>query len=75
MLDRPVTEDAAGRPQIVLDDAVLRFVPAADGRGEGLGGLDVEVADRDRLLAAARARGCPAADGVVVICGVRCRLV
>lgn len=75
VLDRPVTADAAGRPQIPLDGAVLRFVPDADGRGEGLGGLDVEAEDRERLLAAARARGCPVDDDVVTLCGVRFRLV
>src|SRR5262249_62421353 len=66
LLERPVTPDAAGNPQIVLDDAVLRFVPAADGRGEGLGGLDVKVVDRDRLLASAAARGFNVAGAVMV---------
>jgi hypothetical protein len=75
VLDRPVTPNAAGNPQIALDDAVLRFVPATDGRGEGLGGLDVKVVDRDWLLASAAARGFHVADDTVVVCGTRFRLV
>lgn len=74
-LARPVTSDAAGNPSIALDDATLRFVEATDGRGEGLGGLDVAVVDRDRLLAAAEQRGVRVSDDLVVICGTRFRLV
>ena len=74
-VDRPVTSDAAGNPSIALDDATLRFVEATDGRGEGLGGLDVAVVDRDRLLAAAEERGCRVADDLVLVCGTRFRLV
>ncbi len=43
ILGRPVQRDARARPFIGLDDAVLRFVPATDGRGEGLGGLDIAM--------------------------------
>ena len=44
ILELPVT-DTDGRAEIVLDNATLRFVEAADGRGEGLGGIDLETAE------------------------------
>jgi hypothetical protein len=75
VLDRPVSRDSDDNQQIVLDDAVLRFVSAEDGRGEGLGGLDVAVVDRNRLLRAAEARGCRVSADLVMVCGTRFRLV
>lgn len=75
VLARPVATDPAGRPTIVLDDATLRFVPITDGRPEGLAALDVEVVDRDRLLNAARERGCPIEGDTVTVCGTRFHLV
>ena len=43
---------AIGRPTnnrvIELDDALIRFVPAADGRGDGLAAADLVAADRHR---------------------------
>ena len=44
ILDVPV-HDGHARLEIPLDNATLRFVEAADGRGEGLGGLDLVAAD------------------------------
>ncbi|HYB69223.1 MAG TPA: VOC family protein [Candidatus Bathyarchaeia archaeon] len=70
VIERPVTSRV-----IALDDARLRFVPATDGRGEGLGGLDLAVADPARLLAAARSYGVPTVDGAALICGIRFRPV
>lgn len=67
----PVTRDAAGNPCMELADATVRFVPVTDGRGEGLGGIDLHVADRERLLSAAKTRGCYVDDGQVLICGTR----
>jgi hypothetical protein len=72
---RPVSRDAKHNPEIRLDEGSIRFVAAADGRGTGLGGIDVEVVDRARLLAAAEARGCEVSDETVMICGTRIRLV
>ncbi|MBW2416246.1 MAG: VOC family protein, partial [Deltaproteobacteria bacterium] len=46
----PVTRDAAGNPQVELENAAVRFVPCSDGRPDGLGGLDLHVADRDAIL-------------------------
>jgi hypothetical protein len=70
----PVGKDAAGNAAIQLDNATVRFVPITDGRPEGLGGMDVAVADRARLLAAAKARGCYRSDDQVYICGMRVNL-
>ena len=72
---RPVTTSAAGHPEIALDDATVRFVRATDGRGEGLGGLELQTVDRRRVLEAAEARGCRVSDDLVTVCGVRFRLV
>jgi hypothetical protein len=58
-------------PLLRLNNAVLRFVEATDGRGPGLGGLDLKIMDRDRILDAARERGCFVDDGRVDICGTR----
>ena len=75
VMDRPVSRDADDRQEIRLDDGCIRFVLPTDGRGIGLGGIDVEVVDRDRLLATAEARGCEVTDETVMICGTRIRLV
>jgi len=60
VMERPV-ETRDGQRVIALDDATLRFIEATDGRGEGLGGLDLACAD-------------PARAGLVQICGMRFRL-
>jgi len=73
-IDRAVATSGGGDPQIALDDAVLRFVPVRDGRGEGLGGLDLDVKDRGYVLRVAAQRGCPVSGVVVTVCGVRFRL-
>ena len=51
-----------GERTIALDDATLRFTEASDGRGEGLAGLDFDCSD-------------PARRGLVLICGIRFRLI
>jgi hypothetical protein len=51
-----------GERIIALDDATLRFTEAADGRGEGLAGLDLACAD-------------PGRRGLALICGIRFRLL
>ena len=62
ILDVPVTR-AGGVPTLALANATLRFVPEADGRGEGLGGIDVVATDRAR------------AGEALALCGMRVRLV
>ncbi|MFT7602146.1 MAG: hypothetical protein ACI8TP_005112 [Acidimicrobiales bacterium] len=67
--------DAAGNPVVELDNATLRFVEATDGRGEGLGGIDVKANDRGAILDAAKARGCYVSDDEVAVAGLRVYLV
>lgn len=57
-------------PTIALDNATLRFVQAFDGRGEGLGGIDVRVANHADVVGTAAARGL-ARNNVVMIGGLR----
>ena len=45
IMDTDPTKGATGWPEVQLDNATIRFVPAADGRGEGLGGIDIAVKD------------------------------
>jgi len=75
VLDRPVESEDGGNHVIRLDDASLRFVTTTDGRGPGLGGVDLEVADCDRLVEAAEVRHCRVSDNAVMICGLRFYLV
>ncbi|MSP02146.1 MAG: hypothetical protein EXR07_14010 [Acetobacteraceae bacterium] len=74
ILRRPV-RDAAGVATIDLDRGALRFVPAADGRGEGLGGIDVRIPRHERSRLAARQREVSEVDGALMLCGTRVRLV
>jgi hypothetical protein len=74
ILRRPV-RDASGVPTIDLDLGTLRFVPVADGRGEGLGGIDVKIPRHERARFAARQKDVPEEDGVLMLCGTRVRLV
>ena len=66
----PVERDGA-ELSMRLNNATLRFVAVEDGRGPGLGGLDLAVRDRDRILGAARERDCYVDDDRVDICGTR----
>lgn len=74
VLERPLTR-VGGEARIALDLGMLRFVPQADSRGEGLAGIDLWVADGRRIVAAAERRGCPVAGDAVTVCGVRFGLV
>ncbi len=65
----PITLD--GEPTIRLANADLRFVRDSDGRGPGLGGIDVVATDPERLQENARTRGCLTGDGRIVLCGTR----
>lgn len=58
-----------GVPTLPLDGATIRFVPVTDGRGEGLGGIDLQVVDGDRLCAAACEHGILSADATHVLLG------
>jgi hypothetical protein len=75
IIERPVTRSAADALEIALDLGVLRFVEARDGRGEGLSGLDLEIANRAAIVAAAKQRGKILAGDTVTVCGTRFRLL
>jgi hypothetical protein len=75
ILELPVQPNAAGNPTITLQNASIRFVKDADGRGEGLGGIDLVAVDRARALASAQRRGRAGAADSIAICGMRIRLV
>ncbi len=75
ILELAPSRGAEGAPTLALDRATLRFVADADGRGEGLGGVDVVATNRERVLAAARERGCATRDGALLLGGLRVRLV
>ena len=70
----PVVAGPGGAPTITLENATLRFARATDGRGEGLGGIDLRVSSVATVLSAARERGRLAEDGTVRICGMRISL-
>jgi hypothetical protein len=56
-------EVAADGRSIELDEGVLRFVEGTDGRGEGVGGIELRAADRSR------------AGQRMTVCGTRVALV
>lgn len=64
-----------GSPSIPLDMGAIRFVTALDGRGEGLGGIDIAVTDRDHVLREATARGRLVSDSQVLVGGTRFNLI
>jgi hypothetical protein len=74
IIERPVSRGASGEPQIVLDLGSIRFVRDADGRGDGLGGVDLRAATPGRITDAARRRGCRVDGDAVTVCGTRFRL-
>jgi hypothetical protein len=68
-------ETVDGQPVVRLRNANLRFVEVSDGRGPGLGGVDLVVNDREAILREAKARGCYVSDERVDVCGTRFYLV
>jgi len=80
ILQRP-TAVQAKHFEMALDNATrLLFVPASDGRGEGLSAMDLQVTDLAEVIASARRRGyeateCGGSDeGTLSIGGVRWHL-
>ena len=67
--------DDAGRIELQLNNASIRFVKDTDGRGEGLGAIDIIANDPQRLLQTAEKRGLKISDNQVLLCGVRFNLV
>jgi hypothetical protein len=74
IVELPLRKDSEGRFEMALENASVRFVEATDGRGEGLGGIDLVVPDHNRVLTAASARGLKIKGDQVTICGVRFNL-
>lgn len=60
-----------GEMHIAFNNATLRFVEATDGRGPGLGGLDIAVANRQQITQRAKERGGYVNDYQVDLCGTR----
>ena len=75
IIQEPLDSDAAGNPLIRIDNASLRFVPCADGRAAGLGGIDLAATDAAAARSAASARGLLRDDGAIMVGGMRIRLV
>ena len=75
ILELPLTRDARDHAAIRLDIGTIRFVKDTDGRGEGLGGIDLVAVDRARALANAKKRECKIDGDTVTIGGVRFGLV
>ena len=63
--------DGAAEISIQLNNARIRFVAIEDGRGPGLGGLDIAVRNRQQVLDKAKERDCYISDHRVDICGTR----
>lgn len=74
ILRREVKQDAAG-VHVDLDNAPLYFVKPVDGRGETMQGLDIQVNDREAILAAAREQGLAVTTDSLTLCGIQWRLV
>jgi Glyoxalase-like domain len=62
VLDRPVSSDGEAW-HLALDHGAVRFVAASDGRGDGIGGIDLVASDRN------------SAGTCASVCGVRIRMV
>jgi hypothetical protein len=72
MRDDPVSRDSEWH--VAADNAVLRFVKDNDGRGEGLGGIDVATNDPIGIHNAAQRRRLRSQGDHILIGGVRCYL-
>ena len=66
--------DVDGVPTIPLSNATLRFVPIADGRPEGLAGIDLACSAPDTVRENAARRKLPLTDDYVLLVGMRCYL-
>jgi hypothetical protein len=75
IVEIPVTRDQQGNPAIRLENATLRFVKDEDGRGEGLGGLDLVATDPKAMFANAERHGKRQSDDTVMISGMRLHAV
>jgi len=74
LLRLPVSAGDGG-PDLVLDDATIRFRPIDDERGEGLASVDIAAVDPAAVVARAEAGGAEVVDGRVRIGGLWIRPV
>ncbi|MCP4599383.1 MAG: hypothetical protein GY847_02415 [Proteobacteria bacterium] len=70
----PLQMDTNANLILPLNNAVIRFVEETDGRGEGLGAIDIKATNRKKALEAAEERGLRTSDNQVMICGLRINL-
>jgi hypothetical protein len=71
-LARPLRAGGAGAPELALDEGGwIRFVPAVDGRGEGVAALAFDVVDPDGLRVRAQTCGVCTASEHLLLGGVR----
>ncbi|MBW2623491.1 MAG: VOC family protein [Deltaproteobacteria bacterium] len=75
VLQLPATAGQGGEYTIQLDNAAIRFCEATDGRGAGVGAIDLKAPDRLKILEKARARGCALSGDRIMICGTRMNLL
>lgn len=71
LLRRPAAASAGGGHELRLDNAVVRFVPLADDRGEGLAHVMLSCAEPASMIAAAAAIGASVGSSWIEVCGVR----
>lgn len=71
LLGRPAAACAGGGHELQLDNAVVRFVPLAGDRGEGLASAVLSCAEPLAMLAAAAAIGASVGSSWIELCGVR----
>ncbi len=64
-----------GKPAIELSNAHIRFAAATDGRGLGIGAIDIQPADRADILDMAEKRNLKVSEDQIMLCGVRVNLV
>lgn len=64
-----------GEFRMALENAQVRFVPCADGRPEGLGGIDLTTSDKDAILESGDRLGVISAENQVMLCGMRMNLL
>ncbi len=60
-----------GMAQVSLANAGIRFIEAADGRGDGLGAIELRCHDAQAVQDRARQAGCVTSSGDILICGTR----
>ena len=59
--------------QLPLDHGHIRFVKAADGRGDGVAAVEFSVADRSAIITAAEKHELSWSGNEIVVCGTRFR--